>query len=109
MFLTKSGVAEPRLMTHARWGSAAIRRYTRRAHEWGLVDISTQAAGAAASCALKPNPALTDWTSGAPLEGAPSASSTQRWPCSSCDMIFQAFDGVRPECPRCGIATTELL
>ena len=79
MFLTRAGVSEPQLMAHARWGSDAIRRYARRAHEWGLEGISLHAATAgAAAMTSTAGSALTNWATGGPVgAGAEEPDSLQ--------------------------------
>ena len=76
MFLAMMGIEEARIMSLARWGSAAIRGYTRRAHLWSVSNVTLQAAIGAS----QQRPAFvravgtalsTDWKTGGPLEPAP--------------------------------------
>ena len=63
-------------MLLARWGSAAIRGYTRRAHLWNVSNVTLQAAIGASQQRLAFVRAVgsalsTDWKTGGPLEPAP--------------------------------------
>ena len=40
--------------------------------------------------------------------GEPPPHLTEHWSCSSCGVLLWGTEDIRPECPRCGLATGEL-